>query len=107
MDDRELLELAAKAAGMRVSKVRQAERDAMLDPKTASLWIIGGNTAWNPITDDSDAFRLAVKLDLLCDTGLTGCLMKAACEEDPAKAVRRVFVEAAALIGRQMEVAGE
>lgn len=49
MTDRELLELAAKAAGLRVN----------FHP-TASY-------NWNPLTDDGDALRLAVTLGLVVD----------------------------------------
>lgn len=50
--DRELLELAAKAAG----------RDPYFDgPHTP--------TSWDPLTDDGDALRLAVKLQLQITPG--------------------------------------
>ncbi|CPQ35043.1 hypothetical protein [Bordetella pertussis] len=63
--DRELLELAAKAAGMGVwpGTGFQAHmlftRPAKADPdgKVAGI-------EWNPLTDDGDALRLAVKLRL-------------------------------------------
>ncbi|MEW3773982.1 hypothetical protein [Pseudomonas aeruginosa] len=64
MNDRELLELAARAAGMQINEQRQAERDAIVDPATASLWIVDGCTAWNSLTNDGDALRLAVRLNL-------------------------------------------
>jgi hypothetical protein len=51
--DRELLELAAKAAGIKTS----------LHKETDSLWI-DGPRVWNPLTDDGDALRLAVKLGI-------------------------------------------
>jgi hypothetical protein len=51
MTDRELLEAAAKAAGQ--------ERSAGGD-----LWSNARGTLWNPLTDDGDALRLAVKLHL-------------------------------------------
>lgn len=58
MDDRELLELAAKAAGA----------DYEVDPDTGDIEIldqIGGMSGgWNPLTDDGDALRLAVKMGL-------------------------------------------
>ena len=65
MTDRELLELAAKAAGV------DAEWD---DPDEADLCVrregmfLKGKRSpdnskyWNPLTDDGDALRLAVKL---------------------------------------------
>ena len=62
--DRELLELAAKAAGLKIHAAHQAARDAMIDPQRASLWIVDVSTGWNPLTDDGDALRLVVKLKL-------------------------------------------
>jgi len=59
MTDREMLELAAKAAG--------------IDWIKNCVWIENGfysplakheRIAWNPLTDDGDAFRLAVKLKI-------------------------------------------
>jgi len=47
MNDRELLELAAKAAGHAIDRI-----DAMHDPED---W-----ACWNPLEDDGDALRLAV-----------------------------------------------
>lgn len=62
MSDRELLEMAAKAAGVEY------------DPKQFSqfgLWlVIHGEPSeyqrryWNPLKDDGDALRLAVKLNI-------------------------------------------
>ena len=57
--DRELLELAAKAAGYDVSK------DAHIP--SGGLWIsevISGDFEWNPIANDGDALRLMAKLGL-------------------------------------------
>lgn len=45
--DLELLERAARAAGMPWDQ-----------------WVIDGNDQWNPITDDGDALRLATRLKL-------------------------------------------
>jgi hypothetical protein len=53
MTDRDLLELAAKAAGLEVV--------------TPTMLTYG---QWNPLTDDGDALRLAVKLNIViweCD----------------------------------------
>ena len=52
MNDKELLELAAKAAGMSVDW--WDERGSFLDKATIEMW--------NPLIDDGDALRLAVKL---------------------------------------------
>ncbi|HCG1233948.1 hypothetical protein [Pseudomonas aeruginosa] len=65
MNDRELLELAARAARYRVNEKFQSERDSIVDPATASLCLLGGCTAWNSLTDDSHALRLAVRLGLV------------------------------------------
>ena len=57
MTDRELLELAAKAAGALAcwsSTLDEWQKD-LTDP------YVGGKK-WNPLTDDGDALRLAVKL---------------------------------------------
>lgn len=64
MTDKELLELAAKAAGL---NVRQSQRWA----ETTVVQVrLGDGTLnwirWNPLTDDGDALRLAVKLNLTC-----------------------------------------
>lgn len=55
MIDKELLELAAKAAGISVLE---------LDEFTLTLPC---GKEWNPLTDDGDALRLAVKLKLFLD----------------------------------------
>lgn len=61
MSDRELLELAAKAAG-----VNLAWRALTNMPGAAeyprSVDVHGIKSLWNPLTDDGDAFRLALKL---------------------------------------------
>lgn len=61
MTDRELLELAAKAAGYGTSHSVNAER-LLLDRPVASLWIRDDSglckTAWNPLLDNADASRL-------------------------------------------------
>ena len=64
MDDRELIELAAKAAGLSVLTRKQAERDAFIGRENASLWIRDKSTAWNPLTSDGDAFGLMARLGL-------------------------------------------
>lgn len=66
MSDRELLELAAKAAGYKI----QGDVDYMIaqpDHRKGGYVIRnkrGGDSCWNPITDDGDALRLAVKLEM-------------------------------------------
>jgi len=52
MTDRELLEAAAKAAGLKVYW------------KDGEFWGSFTEVLWNPLADDGDALRLAVKLGL-------------------------------------------
>lgn len=106
MTDRELLELAAKAAGV----------DAVRDEHLGTYWfrLKPGqkiNTMWNPLNDDGDALRLAVKLLFEIDMGrgciairhATGIKVLEAFNHDPYAATRRAIVRAAAEIGRGME----
>ncbi len=65
MTDRELLELAAKAAG--ISASWQHLPDADYDAEHDGMWLNGertpdNNTHWNPLRCDGDAIRLAAKL---------------------------------------------
>ena len=57
MNDRELLEAAAKAAGMGAVKDSAFRPGSYVVQTHEHEW-----TAWNPLTDDGDALRLAVKL---------------------------------------------
>jgi hypothetical protein len=108
MTDKELLELAAKAAGI------ELDWDV---PPNASPWRMTGvgedrgpADIWNPLTSDSDALRLAVKLGLVIDAQKdrtwVGKTQYDAVEHhgnDPFLATRRAIVRAAAEIGRGME----
>lgn len=103
-NDRELLELAAKAAG-----VEFFYSDGIESTRNT----LGFQIPWNPLTDDGDALRLAVKLNLWVDvdrpTKSTRVLIengegKGASEEhddDPYAATRRAIVRAAAEIGKE------
>lgn len=112
MTDRELLELAAYAAGLDINKERQAERDRLIDPETAGLWLSNGQTWWNPLDDDGDALRLAVKLGFCLFTHATevgysdghgGVNIVAGQKFRDCAATRRAIVRATAEIGRQMK----
>lgn len=123
LTDRELLELAAKAAGLRINQAFQAQRDAVIDPTKASLWIDDGSTAWNPLADDGHALRLAVKLGLTlrlnqfeewtqvfagdCYARLTPAVSehigRTREEQTIEQATRRAIVRAAAEIGKAMQ----
>jgi hypothetical protein len=67
MSDRELLELAAKAAGYDTTHRMNADR-LKLDPPVDALFVRDEkglvSTGWNPLSNDEHAFRLAVKLCL-------------------------------------------
>jgi hypothetical protein len=124
MTDRELLENAAKAAGLMSHEARQAERDALIGPDKAGLCIVSVSTWWNPLTDDGDALRLAVRLGLYArqfpnlDDGFDAPLGMVEVwrvdDDDPMHveflrsgddrrvATRRAIVRAAAEIGRGM-----
>jgi hypothetical protein len=99
MSDRELLELAAKAAGDLIG----------FDPDGSCHIGIPGTSEmlpWNPLTDDGDALRLAVTLKM--DESITSpvWVMERTTigeyERDPYAATRRAIVRAAAEIARGM-----
>jgi hypothetical protein len=108
MGDRELLELAAKAAGLVIDKSPHngggrgntgfdASGNAVLD------WHNG--KTWNPLTDDGDALRLAVKLDLLNERAAFTYELALQLNQfaDTCAATRRAIVRAAAEIGKAVE----
>ncbi len=101
MTDRELLELAAKAAGI----VGKWERDKAYVQDRYYFNVPYDNHnmltgfEWNPLTDDGDALRLAVKLGIFSDTGMTFQFMESVGD---SAATRRAIVRAAAEIGEAM-----
>ena len=108
MTDRELLEAAAKAAGLKIHAARQAERDEE-GCASAGLWIVNGSTCWNPLTDDGDALRLAVRLRLVLfleiprigiGPRMDGPEVYVDEGENEYAATRRAIVRAAAELGR-------
>lgn len=107
MKERELLELAAKAAGIPIhvwgAKGKELIAD-MTEPDNHKLW--------NPLTDDGDALRLAVKLRMRLRVDDYGAAARindkaqwAGCEAHIhggiEAATRRAIVRAAAEIGLQ------
>ena len=104
MSDLELLELAAKAAGY--------ESQGMEDGR---MYLFGIQDGWNPLTDDGDALRLAVKLELtevwfdkstgrpevVCGKHGTGICVEPL-RDDPCAATRRAIVRAAAESGKAL-----
>lgn len=100
MTDRELLELAAKAAGIQIKAIIGD-----------TFWTPTGLT-WNALTDDADAFRLAGRLELdvmhrvvggkrveVLPAG--GPLIQEFYEGEPYAAARRAIVRAAAEVARK------
>ena len=93
MTDKELLEKAAKAAGI-------------------NLRFLSGNIPfsdgpsrigeWNPLTDDGDALRLAVKLCILDKYEIGIAPVNVWHGDDPYAATRRAIVRAAAAIGEKL-----
>ena len=114
MNDKELLELAGKAAAIKGewSRWHQSYGD---------LWVeglnIGGPILWNPLTDDGDALRLAVKLRIgvlinhyfegeyfvKCGSWGSNAAFMEKLNPDSGVATRRAIVRAAAEIGRAMK----
>ena len=99
MTDKELLELAAKAAGIAWVQT----------PWSAGIERPDG-VFWNPLTNDGDALRLAVKLQIHIQAGPTDCwattLLVTAVEtlgNDPYAATRRAIVRAAAEVGKEVK----
>ena len=94
MTDQELLELAAKAAGIKTTRCLQYEDGAFDWPGKAGRW--------NPLTDDGDALRLAVKLGItiMFDHSSVWCEQYGVLEHyngDPCAATRHAIVRAAAV----------
>ncbi len=111
MTDREMLELAAKAAGLTVEwrewvTSRVAEFGVFKYTKQSGFWLDGKQ--WNPLIGDADALRLAVRLSLVVEPGTCwitkfGPVFREDVLPDPYAATRRAIVRAAAEAGRSME----
>ena len=115
MTDRELLEYAAKAAGVEVWFPRMADGNGgVLEPCHTSR--NGQTEEWNPLDDDGDALRLAVNLGIDLEWRRDGrvaayrhatshghCFTAfESSREDRNANTRRAIVRAAAEIGRAM-----
>lgn len=109
MTDRELLELAAKAAGISYEFVNEVCIGKGIGSD-------GRDWPWNPLTDDGDALRLSVDLglDVRHSEQVPGAwvwcepLEEWLCEDsvsnsNPYAATRRAIVKAAAEIGKAMK----
>lgn len=112
--DRELLEMAAMAYGERIAW--DADRGCFAREVKFRQYF--NYEEWNPLTDDGDALRLAVKLrlDILSSTGGAEVCFCPGTSDDPfgqslatefdadlCAATRRAIVRAAAEIGRAMK----
>jgi hypothetical protein len=111
-EDVALLRLAAKAAGMKVILIPYGIwRDVTgFRPEQNVL----AAKEWNPLVDDGDALRLAVKLGMRLEIDNhwnrthakqipKGEWRTAPHDSDPYAATRRAIVLAAAEIGKEME----
>jgi hypothetical protein len=100
MTDQEMIALAARGAGITHDGV------GYVSPT-------GLPTNWNPLADDGDALRLAVKLEI--QVGYSDFIGEAEAKwnrgfdslavygpDDPCAATRRAIVRAAAIIGEQL-----
>ena len=68
MTDKELLELAAKAAGFELEDGRQLNpKYYFVRPFDFQGSKVDGWVRWNPLIDDGDRYRLAQKLGLAID----------------------------------------
>ena len=108
--DKELIELAAKAAGFE----GEWQRDTNFVQERYCFEIPYNNQGvmtsveWNPLREDGDALRLAVKLQLEIRFGPGAVSVSNVCYNDPLsfvwyngdsqKATRRAIVMAAALV---------
>jgi len=117
MTDRELLELAAKAVGIKKDDSPHngggLKNDGFdLTGNLVTDW--HNNERWNPLRNDGDAMRLAVKLRLRVFTPVDDGERATVGEiqgsghvythsEDGIAATRRAIVLAAAKIGRRMK----
>jgi len=114
MTDRELLELAARAAGITLEYI--GEEWVGNSDELMPVYYEGKTYhSWNPLDDDGDALRLAVYLRLIIawdrwnDNDYV-CIRHRDLNEEigiqidqsPEKTVRRAIVMAAAEIGRAM-----
>jgi hypothetical protein len=107
MTDKELLELAAKATG----DFYQHPKHKI--PENLPVVFYLNEKRWNPLTDDADALRLAVKLKLCFGPNFEGDLavcfgddgrnITEAYEADSYAATRRAITRAAAEIGKAMK----
>ncbi|MFY3081993.1 hypothetical protein ACOTF2_18180 [Achromobacter xylosoxidans] len=108
MNDQQLLELAAKAAGLEYHWVKVDGGSLMQASEPGSR----NEESWNPLADDGDALRLAIRLRLWLHVEEYGASARRAggawigCEArlhgGIKAATRRAIVRAAAAIGKEL-----
>ncbi len=114
MTDREMLELAAKAGGINGLDFDYAEKEGFgyFGPRLPAMSGICAqiHRYWDPLRDDGDALRLAVKLHMQvsvttesCRAETLPCLGVRVNDSDENLATRRAVVMAAAAVGREMK----
>lgn len=109
MNDRELLEMSAKACGIEIATWSNCQAGGFQTQEGAR------GKFWNPLDDDGDAMRLLTKLNLeierskLADRAYVGLVGEAPWveyvndEQDIYACTRRAIVCASAEIGRSMK----
>ena len=122
MEDRELLEMAAKAAGIefkwraRKIQVGMADTYGVRQYREEEQPFLLSGVFWDPLNDDGAALRLAIGLDIHVKrySGSTTAQEWASClsstehdhwsinSHDKMKSTRRSIVRAAAAIGKAM-----
>ena len=107
MTDRELLELAAKAAGVGLVWERNSVTDDIYPVHAEEGF------CWDALHDDGDALRIGAAIgmnlyinkayclaEIISDSEEPAITAKEACDGDTLKALRRAIVRAAAEIGK-------
>lgn len=105
-DDRKMLLYAAKAAGIKLAQPHDHDDHLRNVTSMAPEGNLLSAPVWNPLIDDGDALRLAVKLKIgiqpcrnWCDTTDGTIVLHENNNGDEYAAARRAIVRAAAEIG--------
>ena len=103
MSDCELLERAAKAAGYEIERYSEKHGSLFAIVDGVSMW-------WDPLTNDGEALRLAVKLGIRITNNQSDAwattpdaIAIEPLTNDLYAATRRAIVRAAAKIGKQIK----
>jgi hypothetical protein len=93
LKDRELLEQAAKAAGIKGHFLNQYIKEddcGILTEVTKLDGCHDGWRVWNPLRDDADALRLALRLGMFLDMGTPGQMEAVVFVEDNTRRVYEI-----------------